>query len=133
MTTSTVARQRDASLITPAVNWVVTDIYGVLLGASPGAAEMLNLTISGLRSRQLLMFFDGERDLWRGALKAAGAGLVVEREGTIRPREKRPMRVRVDITQAPDWAGNAVLWTFTELMRHGHSPSDMQPSEAAYL
>ncbi len=63
------------------VNWVVTDLYGMLLEASREAAEMLNLSVTGLRSRQLLVFFDGEREHWRQALRAAAAGLMVDREG----------------------------------------------------
>ena len=73
------------------MNWVVTDLYGMLLEASREAADMLNLSVTGLRSRQLLVFFDGEREHWRQALRAAAAGLMVDREGAVRPRDKRPV------------------------------------------
>ena len=97
------------------VNWVVTDLYGMLLEASREAAEMLNLSVTGLRSRQLLVFFDGEREHWRQALRAAAAGLMVDREGAVRPRDKRPIQVRAEISKAPDWRdGEALLWTFTQ-------------------
>ena len=97
------------------VTWVVTDLYGMLLEASREAADMLNLSVTGLRSRQLLVFFDGEREHWRQALRAAAAGLMVDREGAVRPRDKRPLLVRAEITKAPDWRdGDALLWTFTE-------------------
>jgi PAS domain-containing protein len=97
------------------VSWVVTDLYGLLLEASREAADMLNLSVTGLRNRQLLMFFDGEREHWRQALRAAAAGLMVDREGTVRPRDKRPRLVRAEISRAPDWRdGEALLWTFTE-------------------
>jgi PAS domain-containing protein len=96
-------------------NWVVTDLYGMLLEGSRTAAKMLNLSVSGLRSRQLLVFFDGEREHWREALRAAAAGLMVDREGAVRPRDKRPVQVRAEITKAPDWRdGEALLWTFSE-------------------
>ena len=98
------------------VSWVVTDLYGMLLEASREAAVMLNLSVAGLRSRQLLMFFDGEREHWRQALRAAAAGLMVDREGTLRPRDKRPLLVRAEITKAPDRQdGDALLWIFTEM------------------
>jgi hypothetical protein len=71
----------------PSVNWVVTDAYGMLLEASAEAAEMLNLGTTGLRWRQLLVFFDGDREHSRQALCAAAAGLVVDREGAVRPRK----------------------------------------------
>jgi hypothetical protein len=95
------------------VPWVVTDLYGMLLEASREAGDLLNLSVGGLRSRQLLVFFDGEREEWGKALRAAAAGLMVDREGAVRPRDKRPVQVRAEITKAPDWSdGNALLWTF---------------------
>ena len=97
------------------VNWVITDPFGMLLEASRGAAAMLNLSKTGLRSRQLLTFFDGEREHWLQALRAAAAGLMVDREGALRPRDKRPVFVRAEISKAPDWVDHGgVLWTFTE-------------------
>jgi len=96
------------------VNWVITDLYGMLLEASREAADMFNLSVTGLRRRQLLVFFDGDREHWRQALRAAAAGLMVDREGAVRPRDKRPLLVRAEITKAHDWRdGEALLWTFT--------------------
>jgi hypothetical protein len=97
------------------VKWVVTDLYGLLLEASRDAADMLNLSVAGLRSRQLLVFFDGEREHWRQALRAAAAGMMVDREGALRPRDKRPLFIRAEITKTQDWRhGDTLLWTFTE-------------------
>jgi hypothetical protein len=97
------------------VKWVVTDLYGLLLEASRDAADMLNLSVAGLRSRQLLVFFDGEREHWRQALRAAAAGMMVDREGVLRPRDKRPLFIRAEITKTQDWRhGDTLLWTFTE-------------------
>ena len=99
----------------PGASWVVTDPFGMLLEASREAAAMLNLSTTGLRSRQLLTFFDGEREHWRQALRAAAAGLMVDREGALRPRDKRPVFVRAEISKAPDWMDHGgVLWTFSE-------------------
>jgi hypothetical protein len=107
------------------VSWVVTDLYGMLLEASREAASMLNLSVAGLRSRQLLVFFDGEREHWGQALRAAAAGLMVDREGTLRPRDKRPRLVRAEITRAQDWQdGDALLWTFSEPDRAAARPSN---------
>jgi len=97
------------------VSWVVTDLYGMLLDASQSAAGMLNLSVTGLRRRQLLTFFDGEREHWRQALRAAAAGLMVDRQGALRPRDKRPVVVRAEISKAHDWpSAEALLWTFSE-------------------
>ena len=105
----------------PAVSWVMTDAQGMLLEASREAAEMLNLSAAGLRRRQLVVFFDGERDQWLQALRAAAAGLTVYREGAVRRRDKRPLRVRVEIAKAP-CPLDAVLWTFTEPDRLSFNP-----------
>ena len=97
------------------VKWVVTDLYGLLLEASREAAHMLNLSVAGLRGRQLVVFFDGEREQWRQALRAAAAGMMVDREGAVRPRDKRPVQVRAEISKVQDRLDrDALLWTFTE-------------------
>ena len=97
------------------VKWVVTDPYGLLLDASREAADMLDLSVPGLRHRQLLVFFDGQREHWRQALRAAAAGMMVDREGAVRPRDKRPLFIRAEITKTQDSRhGDTLLWTFTE-------------------
>ena len=134
MSANTVALESDDRDTVPGVSWVVTDAYGMLLEASPEAAELLNLTTNGLRSRQLLVFFDGGREHWRQALRAAAAGLMVHREGALRPRERRPVRARAEITRAHDWLDdNAVLWTFTELKGQRDCRSDTTHSGASRL
>jgi hypothetical protein len=112
------------------VMWIVTDADGLLLEASREAAALLNLSTTGLRSRQLLVFFDGERDYWRQALRAAASGLMVDREGTVRPREKRPRRISAELSRTEDRHGrNAVLWTFTD-PQVGRPPAAVTPLSA---
>ena len=113
------------------VSWVVTDCYGLMLAASREAANMLNLSVAGLRSRQLLMFFDGEREHWNQALRAAASGLMVDREGAVRPRDRRPVLVRAEITRARDWCdGDALLWTFSEPESPEAAASSPEPRPA---
>ena len=116
-TRNTVALEGPRFDLEDGVSWVVTDLYGMLLDASQAAAGMLNLSVAGLRSRQLLTFFDGEREHWRQALRAAGAGLMVDRQGALRPREKRPVVVRAEICKRDCPQGDALLWTFTKADR----------------
>lgn len=98
------------------VPWVMTDPYGILLEANRAAAHLLNVSVNGLRSRQLLVFFDGDREQWHHALRSAAAGLMVDREGAVRPRERRPIRVRAEIARTRDELSNeALLWTFIDL------------------
>ena len=130
MTAKTVALEiEDLDSRHAGLTWVITDAYGMLLEASREAARMLNLSRTGLRSRQLLVFFDGDREHWRQALRAAAAGLMVAREGVVRPREKRPVRVRAEITKAHDWvSSHALLWTFGEPEAPGEDSSAAPPS-----
>ena len=116
MGSKTVALEvRDFDLNDIGVKWVVTDLYGLLREASPEAAHLFNLSAAGLRGRELLVFFDGEREHWRQALRAAAAGMMVDREGTVRPRDRRPLFIRAEITRTRDWRhGETLLWTFTE-------------------
>lgn len=104
------------------VMWVITDGYGMLVEASREAAELLNVSSAGLRGRQLLTFFDGQRENWLRALRAAMSGLMADCEGAVRPRERRPRRVRAEITRTRDvFEREVILWTFTEMevRRHG--------------
>ena len=134
MTANTVALESDDTARMPGVCWVVTDQYGMLLEASREAAEMLNLTPNGLRWRQLLLFFDGGREHWRQALRAAAGGSMIDREGALRPRDKRPLRVRAELTQAHDWLNsNGVLWIFTELEGDREGRSGTPDSAASHL
>ena len=127
MTTNTVAPEiEDFEGRHSGVKWVITDASGMLLEASREAANMLNVSTTRVRSRQLLVFFDGDREHWRQALRAAVAGLMVDQEGAVRPRDKRPVRVRAEITKAHGWVySNAVLWTFTEPEAHRDDPSKL--------
>ena len=120
----------DLDIADVGVRWVLTDAYGMLIEASREAAQFLNLSKSALRSRQLLTFFDGEREHWREALRAAATGLMVDREGALRPREKRPVRVRAEIISKPrpGSASAAYLWTFTAPEdQQGRRAVDVQP------
>ena len=115
------------------VMWVVTDGYGLLVEASREAAAMLNVSSTGLRGRQLLTFFDGQRESWRRALRAAMSGLTADCEGAVRPREKRPRQINAEISKTRDvFERDAVLWTFTEpdAHRQGVSVEHSTPSLA---
>ena len=118
MTTNIALESEDFEGRYSGVKWVVTDESGMLLEASREAAKLLNVGTTRVRSRQLLVFFDGDREHWRQALRAAAAGLMVDQEGAVRPRDKRPVRVRAEITKAHGWVGNGLLWTFTDPEAH---------------
>jgi CheY-like chemotaxis protein len=96
----------------PSEAWVVTDCQGFILDASREGAAVLSGTPRGLLQRNLLIFFDQDRDAWREAMARAGEGDRVVRSGRLRPRERRPVRVRARIEAASEWGRRALLWSF---------------------
>jgi CheY-like chemotaxis protein len=90
--------------------WVVTDPVGFILDASREGAELLNGTIRGLLARNLLVFFDQDRDSWRVALTRAASGERVVLTGRLRPKERRPLAVTVQIAKADAWDRPALQW-----------------------
>ena len=101
--------------------WVVTDVRGEILDASRGAAAMLSVTAGHLRQRSLLLFFSQDRPEWNRLLGVAARGETLARSGWIRPRDRRPRAVTVELSGAPDEARqDAVIWRF----REGAAPAD---------
>jgi DNA-binding response OmpR family regulator len=95
------------------LNWIVTDKFGLILQASDAAAHMLNVGARQLQGRSLLIFFDQNRPAWGDAVKAASLGEAVEQSGSLRPRERRPLIVGVEMSKAIDYPQpDAVLWSF---------------------
>jgi hypothetical protein len=62
--------------------------------------------------RSLLIFFDHDRDAWRGAMIRAAGGERIVHGGRLRPKERRPITVRASIEPAPEWGASALLWSF---------------------
>ena len=94
--------------------WIVTDAAGDILEASDAAARLLSVTPSHLRRRSLLIFFAADRPEWLRLLRQAAHGRVVERSGWIRPRDRRPRPVRVEVTAAQDHRlTRALVWHFS--------------------
>ena len=107
-------------------SWVITDATGHILDASPVAAEMLNVSRGRVRSRSLLVFFEADRLEWRRLLIDAARGQLVERSGWIRPRERRPHTVHVEVTMLDDHSdARTFLWCFSGessmRSRHGNT------------
>jgi CheY-like chemotaxis protein len=100
------ARERDAR------PWVISDEAGLILDANPDAARLLNRTVRGLYEKSLLMFFEQDRESWRAALTRAASGETVRQSGKLRPKERRPVRVCVDVARSTDGDGTALRWTF---------------------
>jgi CheY-like chemotaxis protein len=92
--------------------WLVTDSRGLILETSTSAAHLLSTSQRGLRQRSLIVFFDQDRDGWRDAMTRATSGERVVRSGHLRPKERRPVRVHVEIQKTNAEVGRPVLCSF---------------------
>ena len=100
--------------------WVDTDPYGRVIDASPEGARLFNLTVRGLTGRNLSLFFisrqliaDGLTVIRRGHRECP----LLETE--YRPMERRRRRLRVKMGTSD---GDAVRWTFSEVLGDGAAP-----------
>jgi CheY-like chemotaxis protein len=92
--------------------WVISDDSGIILDVSTIAARLLNGTIRGLCQRNLLMFFERDRDSWRTAVVRACSGERVLQLGRIRPKERRPVHVAVEVSRWAPCERPALRWAF---------------------
>ena len=115
-----------ASEETAAGPWVDTDPYGRVIDASPEGARLFNLTVRGLTGRNLSLFFmsrqliaDGLMVLRRGHRECP----LLETEYRPMERRRRRLRVKMGISD-----GDAVRWTFSEVLGDGSGPPLLNPS-----
>jgi hypothetical protein len=87
-------------------SWVDTDTFGLAIDASPSAATLFNLSVRGLTGRRLSLFFM-DRAVVMERFRAVAAGLSVASViVTLRPREKKPKVVRIEL----ELSGDIVRW-----------------------
>ena len=82
--------------------WIVTDPAGVVLEISGPAHRLLNLSARGALGRNLTAFFSQDRHRVVADLARAVDGQIVERDSVLRPRDRRPIRVRLEIAREKD-------------------------------
>jgi DNA-binding response OmpR family regulator len=95
--------------------WVRTDAIGDVLDLSDQAAKLLNLSARGARGRHLPAFFTDNRAQLISDLLRASDGLIIDRASTLQPRDRRPVRVHIDVSALPHVPGERlelhwVLW-----------------------
>lgn len=93
--------------------WIVTDDRGVMMEISGPGHRLLNLSARGALGRSLPPFFDGERHQVFMDMTRALDGQVVQREGQLRPRDRRPFTVVYELCREPASAGGGprLRWT----------------------
>lgn len=87
--------------------WIVTDERGVMLEISGPGHRLLNLSARGALGRSLPPFFDGDRHQVFIDMSRAADGQVTQREAVLRPRDRRPFALRLEVSKEPT-TGSAV-------------------------
>ena len=85
--------------------WFVTDAAGHIVDLTDSAAKLLNMSRRGAMGRSLPTFFVEDRPKLLGELVRASEGVIITREGTIQPRDRRPLRVHLDVSALPSATG----------------------------
>jgi PAS domain S-box-containing protein len=78
--------------------WIVTDTAGQILDLAESAAKLLNMSRRGAIGRSLPTFFIEDRPKLLSELLRASEGVLINREGTLQPRDRRPLRVQLDVS-----------------------------------
>ena len=94
---------------------IITDATGQIVSANAAAGRLLNLSARGMKERSLLAFFAPGRERIAAQMQKATEGQIVQEEATIRPRDRRPFRVRVDVSATPFERGGALEWRIEPL------------------
>ena len=82
--------------------WIVTDAAGVVLEISGPAHRLMNLSARGALGRNLTAFFSQDRHRLVADLGRAVDGQIIQRDTVLRPRDRRPVRVRIEIAREKD-------------------------------
>lgn len=88
--------------------WILSDAIGDIEDLSAEAAKLLNLSARGARGRSLPAFFIDNRTRLMSELQRASEGLIIDRMDTLQPRDRRPVRVHLDVSPLPHKPDEAV-------------------------
>jgi hypothetical protein len=90
------------------MNWITTDDGGYILALSEGAAELLNMSPRGALGRSLPLLFTEDRPTLITLVLQSAAGRSIVQLNTLRPRDRRAVRVRLDVSWSPPDQGDRV-------------------------
>lgn len=99
----------------PQSRWVLTDAQGIILDASVAAAGFLGGSRRGLVGRSLYLFFQNDR-MAIARQVATVASLRAPRMfvGRVRPKERKPVDVSVEMRPKAATEPAQIVWTFTK-------------------
>lgn len=101
---------------TPSPATIITDTSGQIVSANAAAGRLLNLSARGMKDRSLLAFFAPNRDRIAAQMRRAVEGQIVQENAGLRPRDRKPFTVRVDISATPFERGGALEWRLEPLI-----------------
>jgi CheY-like chemotaxis protein len=82
--------------------WIITNANGQIENLSPAAAKLLNLSPRGAIGRSLLPFFVENRPALMSEVLRAVDGVIIDRRTTLKPRDRRAIVVRIDVSTVAD-------------------------------
>jgi DNA-binding response OmpR family regulator len=94
---------------------ITTDAAGTIVSLNAAAGRLLNLSVRGAIGRSLLLFVGAERDRVARGLNLAASGQVVQDEMTLVPRERKRLKVEVDLNGSEQPHENTVEWKIQPL------------------
>jgi CheY-like chemotaxis protein len=94
---------------------------GIIISANESAVALVNVGIRALQGRDLVAFFNGDRARVRTEMASAAAGQVCDFGGSLRPRERKPLDVRVDLAGSLEEGSIELEWT---IRRDTRSPAE---------
>jgi len=94
--------------------WIVTDAMAYVLDMSGAAERLLGITRRRMIGRQLLTFLDGDRAEWRRSLMTLSMSSPLTRTARVRPKERRPVMVAIEVSRLGDSVADAVRWVIKE-------------------
>jgi len=100
----------DATPPVPPDAVVRTSTSGIIRWTNQAGARMLNIGERAAAGRNLLTFFNGGRARLEMELLRAASGQVCEFEASLRPRERKPIDVRLDLAAPEDGQADELEW-----------------------
>jgi hypothetical protein len=84
------------------MNWITTDETGYILALSKTAAEFLNMSPRKALGQRLPLFFTEDRSTLITLVRQRAAGRSIGQLHTLKPRLRRAVRMRLDVSWSPD-------------------------------
>jgi hypothetical protein len=93
--------------------WIVSDLNGWILYAGGNLRKFFNRADRSLIRRDVYTFIDRDRECVHRMTLALAPNVTIERDLLVRPRERKPVLVRVTITRHTD--DSSFLWHFSPI------------------